>query len=37
MTELRSSIAVFGKVPRRLMERVTIVVEEVATKERIVS
>ena len=36
MTELRSSMAVFGKVPRRLLERVTIVVEEVATKERIV-
>ena len=36
MTELRSAMAVFGRVPRRLMERVTIVVEEVATKERIV-
>lgn len=36
MTELRSSMAVSGRVSRRILERVTIVIEEAATKERII-
>lgn len=36
MTELRNSVAASVRVSRRILERVTIVVEEVATKERII-